>query len=92
MIIAIILIVIVVIIIGLLISVSNNIEKAKIKIDEASSGIDVALTKRYDVLTKMIDVVKAYTKHEQETMFKTIELRKDMTISEKNEANKQDNM
>ena len=83
MIIAIILIVIVVIIIGLLISVSNNIEKAKIKIDEASSGIDVALTKRYDVLTKMIDVVKA------ETMFKTIELRKDMTISEKNEANKQ---
>ena len=37
----------------------------------------------------MIDVVKAYTKHEQETMFKTIELRKDMTISEKNEANKQ---
>lgn len=89
MIIAIILIVIVVIIIGWLISVSNNIEKAKIKIDEASSGIDVALTKRYDVLTKMIDVVKAYTKHEQETMFKTIELRKDMTISEKNEANKQ---
>lgn len=89
MIIAIILILIVVIIIGLLISVSNNIEKAKIKIDEASSGIDVALTKRYDVLTKMIDVVKAYTKHEQETMFKTIELRKDMTISEKNEANKQ---
>ena len=89
MIIAIILIVIVVIIIGWLISVSNNIEKAKIEIDEASSGIDVALTKRYDVLTKMIDVVKAYTKHEQETMFKTIELRKDMTISEKNEANKQ---
>ena len=71
------------------ISTINKLNRAIIKIDEASSGIDVALTKRYDVLTKMIDVVKAYTKHEQETMFKTIELRKDMTISEKNEANKQ---
>lgn len=57
--------------------------KSKDKIDEASSGIDVALTKRYDVLTKMIDTVKAYTKHEQETIFKTIELRNNMSISEK---------
>lgn len=87
MIIAIILIVIVVIIIGWLISVSNNIEKAKIKIDEASSGIDVALTKRYDVLTKMIDVVKAYSKHEKETLFEVIKLRKGMSLKEKNDAN-----
>jgi len=36
----------------------------------------------------MIDVVKGYSKHEQETIFKTIELRKNMTIKEKNEANK----
>ena len=32
-----------------------------VKIDESPSGIDVALTKRYDVLTKMIDVVKSST-------------------------------
>lgn len=87
--IAIVLAVIIVIIIGWLISISNSIERAKIKIDEASSGIDVALTKRYDVLTKMIDTVKAYTKHEQETIFKTIELRNNMSISEKNAVNKE---
>ena len=58
------------------ISTSNKLNRSLVKIDEAVSGIDVALTKRYDVLTKMIDVVKG------------INLRKDMTIQEKNEANK----
>ena len=70
------------------ISVSNKLNRAVVKIDESLSGIDVALTKRYDVLTKMIEVVKAYAKHEKETLFEVINLRKDMTIQEKNEANK----
>lgn len=70
------------------ISVSNKLNRAVVKIDESLSGIDVALTKRYDVLTKMIDVVKAYAKHEKETLFEVINLRKDMTIQEKNDANK----
>ena len=74
--------IVVVILLGGII-ISNSLNRAIIKIDEASSGIDVALTKRYDVLTKMIDVVKGYAKHEQETIFKTIELRKDMTMKEK---------
>lgn len=38
----------------------STLNKSVIKIDEAFSGIDVALVKRYDVLTKMIDVVKGY--------------------------------
>ena len=70
------------------ISTSNKLNRSLVKIDEAVSGIDVALTKRYDVLTKMIEVVKAYSKHEKETIFEVINLRKDMTIQEKNEANK----
>ena len=68
------------------ISISNKLNRAIVKIDEANSGIDVALTKRYDTLTKMIDVVKGYAKHEEETLFKVIELRKDMTMKEKSEA------
>lgn len=70
------------------ISISNKLNRSVVKIDEALSGIDVALTKRYDVLTKMIDVVKAYAKHEKETIFEVIKLRKDMSIQEKNDANK----
>ena len=69
------------------ISTSNKLNRSIVKIDEALSGIDVALTKRYDVLTKMIDVVKAYSKHEKETLFKVINLRKDMSIKERNDAN-----
>jgi LemA protein len=83
----IIIIAIIVFAIGYVISISNGLNRAIIKIDEANSDIDVSLTKRYDVLTKMIDVVKGYAKYEQETIFKTVELRKNMTIKEKNEAN-----
>ena len=71
-----------------IILISNKINKAIVKIDEASSGIDVALTKRYDVLTKMIDVVKSYAKHEKDTLFEVIKLRKNMSIEEKNAENK----
>ena len=72
-----------------IIEMSNNLNKALVKIDEASSGIDVALTKRYDVLTKMIETVKGYAKHEKEVLFDVVKIRKGMTIEEKNEANKQ---
>lgn len=39
----------------------NGLRAAELKVDEADSGIDVALTKRYDVLTKQLAVVKEYT-------------------------------
>lgn len=69
------------------ISTSNKLNVATVKIEEALSGIDVALSKRYDVLTKLIDVVKAYAKHEKETLFEVIKLRKDMSLQEKGKAN-----
>ena len=68
------------------ISISNRLNRSIVKIDEANSGIDVALLKRHDVLTKMLDVVKAYTKHEKETLFEIVNLRKGMTIQEKSAA------
>lgn len=71
-----------------MITISNSLNRAVIKIDEALSGIDVALTKRYDVLTKMMDVVKAYAKHESETLFQVVSLRKGMTMEEMNNANR----
>lgn len=68
------------------ISIGNRLSRAGVKIDEAGSDIDVALTKRYDVLTKQLDIVKAYAKHEAETLQKVIELRRGMSIAEKNAA------
>ncbi len=80
--------VIILIIVIWFIATSNSLNRTKIKIEEAKSGIDVALTKRYDVLTKMMDVVKSYKKYEQETIFEVINLRKGMTLNEMNEENK----
>ena len=80
--------VIVLIILKWYISTSNKLNRAIVKIDEASSGIDVALTKRYDVLTKMIEVVKSYAKYEKETLFEVIKLRDNMSVKEKNDVNR----
>ena len=63
----------------------NKINKLEVKINEANSSIDVALTKRYDVLTKMIATVKGYTKHEEDTMFEVVNLRNGMSIKEMNQ-------
>ncbi len=75
------------------ITTKNKFRQLLVKIDEASSGIDVALTKRYDTLTKLVDITKSYAKHEVETFEKIVNLRKGMNISEKNDINGQlDNM
>lgn len=78
--------IIVVILLIAYISIGNNLSRAQVKIDEAESGIDVALTKRYDVLTKQYDIVKGYAKHEKELFEKVIELRRGMSMAEKNQA------
>lgn len=73
-------------VLGWWISTMNRLRQTRVKIEEASSGIDVALTKRYDVLTKMVDVAKSYATFEKQTILEAIKLRRGMSISEKNEA------
>lgn len=57
------------------ISTNNRFLSMNEKCEEALSGIDVQLTKRYDTLTKMLEVTKGYAKHEKETIFEAIKLR-----------------
>lgn len=79
--------ILVVLIIIWYIGVSNSIKVAALKVDESESGIDVALTKRYDVLTKMLDAVKGYQKHERSVLSELVELRTGMSMTEKKAAN-----
>lgn len=58
------------------IGTANRLRRDQVKIDEAASGIDVALTKRFDLLTKSVAVVKGYAKHEAETLEKVIAMRR----------------
>lgn len=69
------------------ISTLNNLRTLCVKIDEAESGIDVALAKRCDVLNKMLDICKGYMKHEKETLFEVIKMRQGMSVDEKAEFN-----
>lgn len=81
--------VIVVVIVLWYISTMNNLRRLEVKVEEAASGIDVALTKRFDLLTKMLDTTKGYAKHETETLEKVIKWRNgipaDATIEQKSE-------
>ena len=72
MIFAIILAVVLVLLIAWYISVMNKIKTTQVKIAEARSGIDIALTKRFDILTKLLDITKAYANHEKFTIIETI--------------------
>lgn len=68
------------------IGVSNTIKRMRIKVEESESGIDVALTQRFDMLNKMFQVAKGYMKHEKETLEKVVQMRqpsKTSSIEEK---------
>lgn len=66
----------------------NTFARLKVKINESESGIDVALTKRYDTLTKSMQVAKSFAKHEKGVLKEVIALRKGMSIDEKSQVSR----
>lgn len=71
------------------ISVYNGIIHAEVKIEEAKSGIDVALSKRYAILTNMQESVKGYMKHEKEVFEQLTKIRSSMTLTELSDLHQQ---
>ncbi len=71
------------------VTTTNGFKRKEIKIEEALSGIEVALTKRYDMLTKLLDTTKGFMKHESELMENVIRLRRGMSVGEMGEADRQ---
>lgn len=71
------------------IGVMNSLRQMEVKVNESESGIDVALTKRFDVLTKIVNTVKGYAKHEAETFENVTKWRaglpKKLSLQEKQE-------
>ena len=71
----------------------NKLRQLELKVQEAESGIDVALTKRYDMLTKMLETTKGYAKHEAETLEKVVKWRggipNNASLEDKEEFTKQ---
>src|SRR4051795_13607942 len=67
MVVAIIVIVVIVLLIVFLISLYNGMIRARNKVDEAWSGIDVQLKRRHDLIPNLVETVKGYAAHERET-------------------------
>lgn len=65
----------VIILVGWFISTRNKFIRMDQDVENSLSRIDVYLTKRFDLLTKMVDATKGYTKHEQETLAQVIQMR-----------------
>lgn len=65
----------VVAVIGWVIATRNKFIRMEQDVENSESRIDVYLTKRFDLLTKMYDTTKGYMKHEQETLISVIQMR-----------------
>ena len=72
---AVIVVLLIIIVISWWIKKMNYFRRQQVKIKEAASGIDVALTKRFDLLSKQLDICKGYAKHENETLVDVTKMR-----------------
>lgn len=57
------------------IGIYNKLVRLTTLVDEAWSGIDVQLKKRYSLIPNLVETVKGYAKHEQETFEKVVNAR-----------------
>lgn len=65
----------VVLLIIIVIGIYNNLVGARNQVENAFGSIDVMLKKRYDLIPNLVETVKAYMKHEKETLTSITELR-----------------
>ena len=55
----------------------NQLIKLKNRVKQSASGIDIYLNQRFDLIPNLVECVKGYTKYEEETLEKIVELRSD---------------
>ena len=84
---------IIVVLILAVIAIYNGLVKARLKVDNAWSQIDVQLQRRFDLIPNFVETVKGYMQHESEVLEKVTELRTSWsganTVSQKAELDGQ---
>lgn len=58
-----------------LVVIYNSLVKLRVLVDEAWSGIDVQLKRRYNLIPNLVETVKGYAKHEKGLFEKVAQLR-----------------
>ena len=66
----------------LYITIYNKLRRLSVKVEEGSSDIDVALEKRYDMLSEEIEAVKKFLKHEYDTYLAVTSVRMGKELEE----------
>ncbi|MBP1157381.1 MULTISPECIES: LemA family protein [unclassified Paenibacillus] len=82
---------IVVIVVLYVIATYNGLVKLRNWVKESWSQIDVQLKRRHDLIPNLVETVKGYAKHEQETLEKIIQARNQMLNGTPNERIEADN-
>jgi LemA protein len=57
------------------VATNNSFIKARNKVDEAWSGIDVQLKRRHDLVPNLVETVKGYAEHESATLAAVVQAR-----------------
>ena len=88
-----IIIVVIIVLIAAFVAIYNGLMQSKLKVENAWSQINVQLQRRFDLIPNLVETVKGYMAHEQETLTKITELRtawaNSSTVEEKSELNNQ---
>ena len=88
-----IILVIIIVLIAAFVAIYNGLMQSKLKVENAWSQINVQLQRRFDLIPNLVETVKGYMAHEQETLTKITELRtawaNSSTVEEKSELNNQ---
>lgn len=67
--------IIIIVLIVIVVALYNGLVSQRNLVDEAASQIDVQLQRRGDLLPNLLETVKGYAKHEQETFEKVTAMR-----------------
>ena len=67
----------------------NRLSRLRVKVEEGSAGIDVALEKRYDLLSEEIEAVKKYLSHEYQLMMDLTAVRSGLSLEEERQRRQQ---
>ncbi len=65
----------VVLLVFLLIGMYNSLVRLKVQCDNAWADIDVQLKRRYDLIPNLVETVKGYMQHEQQTLLAVTQAR-----------------
>ncbi|MFW0871219.1 MAG: LemA family protein [Patescibacteria group bacterium] len=64
-----------IVIVGVALLMYNHLITLRNRVEEAWADIDVQLRRRYDLIPNLVEAVKGYAKHEQETLQQVMEAR-----------------